>query len=303
MTNISNNEIEKLNLKCQTMLNWVTETILHKREMYLPEKTSMKLEGGKIFYNVMPCIVESQSVAGVKIVSRYPQRDPVLDSKLFLYDLNTGYLKGILDADFITTWRTAAVAVHSIKLFAKKDYRIVAFIGLGVIGKATLQMFLETLDKENIIVRIFNYQNCAEKIIKQFEHYQGVKFECFDDYLQMVADADVIVSAITFAETDFANENAYKKGCLLVPIHTRGFQGCDLTFDKIFGDDYGHIQGFKYFKNFKSFNEVTDVVNNRCKGRETDEERIIAYNIGIALHDIVFAQKIFEAITENKDNH
>ena len=35
-------------------------------------------------------------------------------------------------------------------------------------------------------------------------------------------------------------------------------------------------------------------------GRENDEERIIAYNIGIALHDMYYAGKIFDMISHEK---
>ncbi|WP_157791393.1 MULTISPECIES: hypothetical protein [Candidatus Williamhamiltonella] len=40
-----------------------------------------------------------------------------------LYNINTGDIKAIMDANFITTMRTAKVATHSIKLFAKKISR------------------------------------------------------------------------------------------------------------------------------------------------------------------------------------
>ena len=33
----------------------------------------------------------------------------------------------------------------------------------------------------------------------------------------------------------------------MVPVHTRGFSNCDLFFDKVFADDYGHVKHFKYF--------------------------------------------------------
>lgn len=294
---ISNEQILDLNISCKEMLNWASETIKNKKSMLLPEKISMKMDEGRIFYNVMPCVVETEGVAGVKIVTRYPERVPVLDSKLSLYDLKTGNLQAIIDADFITTWRTAAVAVHSIHLFAKKNYQTISFLGLGVIGKATLRMYLETLEEDKKVeIRILNFNQVGQSIVDEFSGNPNITWKIFDDYVEMAKDSDVIVSAVTFAEKDFADAAVYKKGVLLVPIHTRGFQGCDLTFDKIFGDDYGHIEGFKYFHQFKSFNEVCDVVNYACKGRENDEERIIAYNIGIALHDIVFAKKIYERI-------
>src|SRR5690606_20913748 len=99
-------------------------------------------------------------------------------------------------------------------------------------------------------------------------------------------DSDVIISAVTYFENDICESHFFKKGCLLIPIHTRGFMNCDIDFDKVFVDDVNHIKGFKNFEFFKpKMNEVSAVINNNCEGRSSDDERIIVYNIGIAIHD------------------
>ena len=41
-----------------------------------------------------------------------------------------------------------------------------------------------------------------------------------------------------------------------------------------------------------------DVLNNRAIVRKNDSERIMVYNIGIALHDIYFAGKIYNLCHE-----
>ena len=69
-----------------------------------------------------------------------------------------------------------------------------------------------------------------------------------------------------------------------------------MFFDKIYGDDTNHIKGFKYFSKFKKFDELSNVLLAKNPGRENDKERIIAYNIGIALHDIFFANHLYEML-------
>lgn len=295
MIHINDCDIEKLNLTSSDFLEWVNIALLAKNNCILPAKISMKQEGHR-FFNVMPCIIPGLGIAGVKVVTRYPGREPSLKSDLMLYDNNNGELKAIVDADYVTTWRTAAVAVHSINLFAIKKYKKIGFIGLGVIGKATLKVYVDSLCNKNVEIRILNYKNRANDIIAEYAYRKDLKFVVFDSYEEMVKDCDVVVSAVTYAEKDFCDESLYKKGCLLVPIHTLGFQGCDLTFDKIFGDDRAHIEGFKYFDKFKEFHETAEVLNGKCKGRENDDERIIAYNIGIALHDMTFANEIYNRL-------
>ena len=66
----------------------------------------------------------------------------------------------------------------------------------------------------------------------------------------------------------------------------------------MFADDRGHVEGFQYFHQFREFAELSDVVQNKHRGRETDEEIILAYNFGIAIHDIYFAKQIYELVKQ-----
>ena len=69
------------------------------------------------------------------------------------------------------------------------------------------------------------------------------------------------------------------------------------SFDHIFADDKGHVEGFKYFSQFKEFNELSEVLLGKVIGRDNDEQRIMAYNIGLGLHDVLFASKIYERLS------
>ena len=295
MKYVTNKMLEDLRIDSAQYVEWVENALSVKQKSLLPPKISIKQDGHR-FFNVMPCIVPQLNIAGVKVVTRYPGREPSLKSELMLYSNDTGELGAILEADYITTWRTAAVAVHSIKLLARQDYTSIAFIGLGVIGQAALKVYIDTLDGRRVDIRIFNYKDRAQDIISKYDYAENIRFTIYDSYEEMITDCDVIVSAVTYAEKDFCDESLYKRGCLIVPIHTLGFQSCDLTFDKIFGDDEGHIKGFKYFDRFRSFHETSDILSGKCRGRENDSERIIAYNIGIALHDMIFAYELSKRI-------
>ena len=106
-----------------------------------------------------------------------------------------------------------------------------------------------------------------------------------------------MVSAVTeMVDLFCADDTKYPEGILLVPIHTRGFQNCDLFFDHVFADDKEHVEGFKYFSQFKAFNELSEVLLGRMKGRENDKQRILSYNIGLGLHDVLYASKIYERL-------
>ena len=58
------------------------------------------------------------------------------------------------------------------------------------------------------------------------------------------------------------------------------------------------VKGFKYFSQFHDYNEIGEVLAARDPGRRSDEQRIIDYNYGLALHDVVFASKIYELVKD-----
>ena len=53
----------------------------------------------------------------------------------------------------------------------------------------------------------------------------------------------------------------------------------------------------RYFNQFKKFDEFARVLLGENPGRESEQERILVYNIGIALHDIFFASKIYDKLS------
>lgn len=299
MTTVTDEQIRRLNITSKDMVDWVEYGLKLKPGCDLPKKISLKYKNN-IFFNFMPCMIPKLDIVGLKIVSRYPQREVSLKSTIQIFDLERGggTLNATLDGNLITTWRTAAVAVHTIKILAKKDFKNIAVIGLGEVGKTFLKIAIDYFFDKKLTIKLFNYKGRAKEVAESFKNSPNVNFEIYDDYVEMVKDADVVVSAVTYVEEDFAKESVYKKGVLIVPIHTRGFIECDLKFDKIFCDDYGHISNFKYYNSYKNCREMQEVLAGSL-GRENDEERILAYNIGIAIHDLVFAKKIVDMIKEN----
>ena len=113
---------------------------------------------------------------------------------------------------------------------------------------------------------------------------------------------DVIVSCITEAQSLLCEDNTlYKEGCLVVPDIHVVFKIVTFFFDKVYADDTAHVCGFKYFNRFKQYGEIQDVISGKIIGRESNEERILSYNIGLGLHDIVYASKIYEILKDNSN--
>ena len=297
---ISFEDIMNLGISYIECYNWVSDLIKNKNDVILPPKISLKPRDG-VFCNVMPSIVsyDGHSYGGVKVVTRYPGRTPSLDSQLLLMDADSGDFLALMDANWITAFRTGAVAAHSIIHLAKSNYSEISMLGLGNTVRATLLMLAAAVPEKKLNVKLLKYKGQEELFAERFAQFKNLKFSFADDIVSLVKDADVIVSCITYTSEDLCKDEYFKKGVLVVPVHTRGFTNCDLFFDKVFADDYGHVKGFKYFDKYKYFAEVADVINGKAEGRANDDERILAYNIGLSMHDINFAAHIYELMKEN----
>ncbi len=297
MKSITNNEIVALNISATKCVDWVREAFIMKSECQLPAKISVHPTGND-FFTTMPCLLPMEyGRFGAKVVSRIVGRVPALKSDMMLFDSNNGELLALVDCDWITAMRTGAVAALAIKTFRNSKAKEYAFIGLGSTARATLTCLLESCKDEQLNIRLFKYKNQAERIIEEYKHYPNASFTIVDNTSDLVRGADVVVSCITDASGLLVeDESLFKPGVLVVPVHTRGFQNCDTTFDKVYADDTDHVKGFKYFSQFKEFHQIEEVLKGEVKGRESDSERILSYNIGLGLHDVLYASRIYDML-------
>ena len=299
---ITFDDVRSLNISPAYCYDWASEMIADKQNTFLPPKTHMTMSEGT-FCNVMPCLIHNgvQSMGGVKVVTRYPERKPSLDSKILLFNAESGEFLALMDGNWVTAMRTGAVAVHSVMHLAKRNWRTVSMIGLGNVARATMLILLSVLEDKNITVKLLRYKDQAEIFMEKFKNYSNVNFQIVDSMEECIRESEVIISCATYFGEDIAQDEWFDEGVLVVPVHTRGFMNCDLFFDKVFADDTGHVDHFKYFSKFRYFAEVSDVINGRSAGRENDRERILAYNIGLSIHDINFATHIYQMLHDNPE--
>lgn len=294
---IQQSQIEQLHINPTECIEWVKSGFLFKDDAQMPAKLSVHPQG-EDFMTSMPCLLPQQNgkkYFGIKLVSRIEGQMPTLKSDITLYDAETGEFLAIIDGDWITAMRTGAVAALAARTLQRSHTDTYSMIGLGNIARATALCLIEDNKNRHINIRLMRYKDQAEQFIERFKMYNHVSFEIIDDSNEFQAEADVLISCVTVAtQLLFPDDSLYKKGVTVIPVHVRGFQNCDLFFDKVFGDDTGQIQKFKYFDRFRQYDEIHHVLQGKNPGRTSDEERILSYNYGIALHDIFFASRIYE---------
>ena len=294
---IQQQQIDALNISPKECIEWVKQGFLMKDYAQMPAKLSVHPQG-EDFMTSMPCLLpkyNGRKYFGLKLVSRIEGQTPTLKSDITLYDAETGQLLAIMDGDWITAMRTGAVAALAARTFQRKGVDTYSMIGLGNIARAVALCLIADNEDRHITIRLMRYKDQAEQFIERFKGHDNVTFEIIDNPTAFLSEADVVISCVTVAtELLFPDNSLYKKGVTVIPVHVRGFQNCDLFFDKVFGDDTGQIQTWKYFNQFHEYDEIHHVLQGKNPGRTNDDERILSYNYGLALHDIVFATKIYE---------
>ena len=135
-------------------------------------------------------------VMGTKLVSIYPENAklglPTHASVMHLFDAKTGLPLASLDADLVTTMRTAAVSSIAVDLLAPGDASILAVIGAGVQGRAHACLLKQT--------RAFHQVLIANRSRANGESLAAEVGGSFCSILDAVREADIIVLATSSTE-------------------------------------------------------------------------------------------------------
>lgn len=297
ITTISQEQIESLGITAQEKYDWVDTTLRHKSEYVLPTKTRMPLKEND-YFNVMPCALPSENVLGLKVVTRNENRrlrgQNNIDGDILLYSYDDFLPMALIDGAYITTIRTAAVAVHSLLNFAPKR-EVIAMVGLGNIGTEIGNILFPLIKNDQTIIKLYRYKDQAEKFAAKFSQYTNLEFQYCDTYGALMADSDVVVSSITFIEGDFCDPSVFKKECTVIPVHLRGFKECDRTFDHVITSDLVSIRKFQNYDQIKKLSYIDDLV---AWGGYIADKQTIIYNLGLAVYDLFFAAKIYNKLNQ-----
>jgi ornithine cyclodeaminase/alanine dehydrogenase len=142
---LSQDDVESLGIEMAEVISAVEEGLRIKGEgkVELPPKPGVHPRDD-CYIHAMPCWIGGDvDMAGVKWVAGFPsnleKKLPYNNGIFCLNDTDTGVVKAIMDANWMTTWRTGAAAAVGAKNFAPPDAKVVSVIGLGTIGKIVLR--------------------------------------------------------------------------------------------------------------------------------------------------------------------
>ena len=283
--------------------DWIEDALRKKDDFCMPVKSRISQDDGN-YYAIMPCLCAKDNLAMVKMIGRHNQRPggvmrSTMMSDMLVYEADTGILEALMDAEYITTLRTGAAAAQSAMMYGKDDFSVIGLIGLGNIMTVCVSVLLSKLSSRSLVLKLYKHHNQEERLSERFKDYKNVKFVYCDTYEETIKGSNIVISAVTRVTENFCTDDCYDEGCTVIPVMTMGFLNCDLFFDKVFTDEIDQIRDFRYFNDFRSVQNSTEVMKGLAPGRENDRERILVYNYGLAIHDLYFASRILELAGKN----
>lgn len=257
------------------------------------------------FIHAMPGFLPRKNTAGMKWVSGYSnnfqRRLPSIMGLIILNDPNTGQPLAVMDGGYITALRTAAASGVSAKYLAANDASVLGIVGTGVQGRYHLLSLKEVLPRiEDIKIFDTNESVMAEFISHAKEHGSLNIISCTSAQ-EVIESADVVVTATGHLEERVYKDSWVKKGALVLPVHTRGWEKSMLgKADKFIVDDWqqfnnalGGSDGY-YAPLPKLYAELGQIVTGEKPGRVNNAERIVNLNFGMAIHDVLMATRILK---------
>lgn len=318
---ISSEDInEMINGNYDYILSNVEEALLLSESdaVQQPDKTSLIIdEINQNRINCLPATIKDKNVSGLKWVSVFPSNKKKeidnVEGFTLLSEIETGKLKSILNASLATSLRTAAVGAIAAKYLARKNSKIIGFIGAGEEAKAHFKLIKHAIPMIDTCYFSSRTKSKITDLISELEKlYPEVQFiNSSNNYEEAIMNSDIIVTAISSQEK-VLKKKWIKEGSLY--IHVAGLEDefdVALSASKIICDSWECVkhrtqtisqmynQGLLFDSDI--YADLVDILNGRKKGRENDNEFIYFNSVGLALIDVYLAESLYEmAIRKNK---
>lgn len=248
---------------------------------------------------------------------------------MMLNDKDTGAPLALMSANLISSYRTGAIPGVGAKYLARKDSKVLAVLGPGVMGKTSASAFLTVypgIDTVKIKGRGQKSIDSFTNFIKE-EYPQVTNIIVCDTIEDAVRDSD-IVSVTTTApvkEQDFTyiDESWIKKGALIsMPSAARFDEDFLVNRCKKVVDNYKLYEAWAEEFPYPSYElvqiigskftdylhegkikreeiiDIADIINGKVAGRESDDD-IIIYSVGgMPVEDIAWGGTLYRNALE-----
>jgi ornithine cyclodeaminase/alanine dehydrogenase-like protein (mu-crystallin family) len=261
------------------------------------------------FIHAMPAYIPGLAAAGVKWVSGYPENQahglPYISGLIVLNDVVTGLPYAVMDCTWITAVRTGAATGLAARHLARKDSETAGILGCGVQGRANL-VALSGMFKLRRVFAFDTRRDAQAAFVREMNELLGLEVVGVDEPRQAVERADLIVTAGPILHTPHATivRGWIRPGSFASAVDFDSYWSGDALaeFDRISTDDreqFTYYRGLGYFQATpEPYAELGELVAGRQPGREREDERTMAINLGLALEDMAVGPEVYRRAVE-----
>ncbi len=307
---LSSADIASLEIDISAIIRAVEEAFREKGlgRTEMPPKPGLH-PGEESFIHAMPAYVPSLGMMGIKWISAYPDNPakglPYIAGLMILNDPATGLPLAVLDSSRLTALRTAAASAVAARYLARHDATSLGILGAGVQGFSHLEVLITIFPLTTVVV----YDTVPEKrdqyATQAAARWPGLHIIQAKSPEEAVAGSDIVITAGPITREPHATIKRcwFKEGAFASLVDFDAYWSGEALreVDKFTTDDIPQLEFYRrkgYFREIPPvYAGLEELVTGRKKGREHEEERIIACHLGVAIADIAAATMIYhEAI-------
>lgn len=302
---LSRADVEMVNLDMATIIDLLQQAFMDKGhgKVEMPPKPGIHTMPDA-FIHAMPAYIPSMKSAGIKWVSGYPENFrkglPYITGLLILNDDETGIPYAVMDCTWITAYRTGAASALAAKYLANPKSEVAGILACGVQGRTNL----EALKCVFPIKRVYAYDirsDIQTGYTREMSEKLNVEIVGVLDPKQAVVESDLVVTSgpILKHPKPTIEQNWMKAGSYASAVDFDSyFTGAAMAqMDRISTDDHAQFQYYKsvgYFQQTpEPYADLGELVAGLKPGRQSDTERTMAINLGLAMDDMAVAPEIY----------
>ena len=229
--------------------------------------------------------------------------------QVHLYEIASGALLAIMDAQYLTTLRTGATSAVATRRLARPGAAVVALLGSGMEARAQLEAM--HADGKVQSVRVFSPTPAnRERLAVDFRARFGMQIEAVASAEQAVADADLILAAVKSTEPVLSGR-WLRDGCHVNSVGTarRDQREIDAetfarsarvivdTKEGVFGEAGDAFVAREQIR-MDEVHELAKLVIGEVPGRRNDTDITLFKSVGTGLQDIAVAALIYRRAVE-----
>jgi len=307
---LSRQDVESVNLSMHEIIAGLEQMFREKGEgrVEMPPKPGIHTQPDA-FIHAMPAYIPSLGSAGMKWVSGYPTNQrkglPYISGLLILNDPETGVPLTVMDCTWITAKRTGAATALAAKYLARKDSSTVGIVACGVQGRSNLEALACLFAIKRVRAYDIHFE-IAERYARDIGSALQLDVEPVKEAAAAVRNMDIVVTSgpILKHPSPVIGVDWLSPGAFASPVDFDSYwQGAALRqANKLATDDLAQMSYYRqegYFTDTpQPYADLGEIVSGKKPGRESDEERTLSINLGLALDDMATAILIYRKAVE-----